>query len=41
VPHERASELGGRRVEDLAAMCQQLARGGASNPLDHDEIVSR
>jgi chemotaxis protein methyltransferase CheR len=26
LPHERATELGGRRVEDLAAMCQQLAR---------------
>jgi chemotaxis protein methyltransferase CheR len=38
VPHERATELGGRRVEDLAAMCQQLARGALAQP---DEIVSR
>jgi chemotaxis protein methyltransferase CheR len=53
VPHERATELGGRRVEDLAAMCQQLARGPlttsasppspllASGPGQPDEIVSR
>ena len=47
LPHERANELGGRRVEDLAAMCQQLARGALSNqsnrsdPLESDEIVSR
>jgi chemotaxis protein methyltransferase CheR len=40
-PHERATELGGRRVEDLAAMCQQLARGTVSNPLAPDEIISR
>ncbi len=33
VPHERATELGGRRVEDLAAMCQQLARGAPAHPL--------
>jgi chemotaxis protein methyltransferase CheR len=38
VPHERASELGGRRVEDLAAMCQQLARGGRMTP---DESIPR
>jgi hypothetical protein len=50
VPHERATELGGRRVEDLAAMCQQLARGGLTSPSSPllasgagqpDEIVSR
>ncbi|HEX4017839.1 MAG TPA: protein-glutamate O-methyltransferase CheR [Frankiaceae bacterium] len=41
VPHERANELGGRRVEDLAAMCQQLARGPLINPLQPAEIVSR
>jgi chemotaxis protein methyltransferase CheR len=32
VPHERATELGGRRVEDLAAMCQQLARSAVTTP---------
>lgn len=41
VPHERASELGGRRVEDLAAMCQQLARSPQSTPLEPDQITSR
>jgi chemotaxis protein methyltransferase CheR len=37
-PHERASELGGRRVEDLAAMCRQLARGSWTTP---SEVNSR
>ncbi len=41
VPHERATELGGRRVQDLAAMCQQLARSALNNPLEPSEIVSR
>jgi chemotaxis protein methyltransferase CheR len=39
VPDERASELGGRRVEDLAAMCQQLARVTLINPLKPDKTV--
>ncbi len=41
VPNERATELGGRRVEDLAAMCQQLARGALTPPIQPDEIASR
>ncbi len=31
-PDERAHELGGRRVDDLAQMCRQLAGGSGRSP---------